>query len=184
LLAEHKTEGFPALHLTHDLSEIFLFAFSSFLTLGVVLAAHFLVFSWNGNYPSPRDLNPKGFCCLRLDLQVEVFPLGPLPQIMAKMVTGLASTVATQYGAQKRSMGLLLLDGSLHLLTPFCHNDVILLCVFFSLPCTPAKLLLPRPLGVRSRFPSCPVVRTPVDSTVLILYSTLPLNWKANFGCA
>jgi hypothetical protein len=166
LVGKQKTEGFNALHLTHDLSEIFLLVFCSLLALGAVVGGQFLVFSWNGNYPSHGDLNQKGLCCVQLELKVEVFSLGPLAQIVGKMVTGLASPIATEHGAQKRSAGLLLVDRSLDLITPSCHNDVLLDRVFSSLPRRPAKLRPPHPPGVSSNFQSCPVVRRPVDFRV------------------
>ncbi|CAM6014712.1 unnamed protein product [Sphagnum balticum] len=102
----------------------------------------------------------------QLELKVEVFSLGPLAQIVGKMVTGLASPIATEHGAQKRSAGLLLVDRSLDLITPSCHNDVLLDRVFSSLPRRPAKLRPPHPPGVSSNFQSCPVVRRPVDFRV------------------
>jgi hypothetical protein len=61
----------------------------------------FLVFSWNGNYPSHGDLNQKGLCCVWLKLKVEVFSLGPLAQIVGKMVIGLARPIARKHGAKK-----------------------------------------------------------------------------------
>ncbi len=93
-----------------------------------------------------------------LELRVEVFSLGPLAQIVGKMVTGLAGRIATKHGAQKRSAGLLLVDRLLDLITPSCHNDVLLDHVFSSPPRRPAKLRPPHPPGVSSNFQSCPVV--------------------------
>ncbi len=103
---------------------------------------------------------------MRLELKVEVFSLGPLAQTVGKMVTSLARPIAREHGAQKWSACLLLVDKSLDLITPSCHNDMLLDCVFSSLPHTPTKLRPPHPPSVSSNFPSYHVVRKPMDFRV------------------
>lgn len=71
---------------------------------------------------------------MQLDLKAEVFTLGPLAQMVGKLVTGLASPTALEHGMQRRSAGLLIVDRSLDLITPTCHNDALIDRIIHSLP--------------------------------------------------
>lgn len=74
-------------------------------------------------------------CDLQLDLKVEVFSLGPLSQMVGKLVTDLAMPTTLEHGAQRKSAGLLLVDRTLDLITPTCHSDAVIDRIVDSLLC-------------------------------------------------
>eukprot|EP01018_Ginkgo_biloba_P008783 Gb_27832 [translate_table: standard] len=69
----------------------------------------------------------------QMDLKMEIFTLGPLSRIIGKLLTDFSSLYDVG-GRTKRSMGLLLIDRSLDLITPCCHGDSLLDRMFSSLP--------------------------------------------------
>ncbi|CAB4273146.1 unnamed protein product [Prunus armeniaca] len=68
----------------------------------------------------------------KMDLRMEIFSLGDLSKTVGKVMTDMSSLY--DVGRRKRSAGLLLVDRTLDLLTPCCHGDSLVDCMFSSLP--------------------------------------------------
>ncbi|KAJ6343515.1 hypothetical protein OIU76_005289 [Salix suchowensis] len=68
----------------------------------------------------------------KMDLKMEIFSLGDLSKTVGKIMTDMSSLY--DVGRRKRSAGLLLIDRTLDLLTPCCHGDSLVDCMFSSLP--------------------------------------------------
>ncbi|KAJ4846108.1 hypothetical protein Tsubulata_015360 [Turnera subulata] len=68
----------------------------------------------------------------KMDLKMEIFSFGDLSKTVGKMMTDMSSLY--DVGRRKRSAGLLLIDRTLDLLTPCCHGDSLVDCMFSSLP--------------------------------------------------
>ncbi|XP_021823012.1 sec1 family domain-containing protein MIP3 [Prunus avium] len=68
----------------------------------------------------------------KMDLKMEIFSLGDLSKTVGKVLTDMSSLY--DVGRRKRSAGLLLVDRTLDLLTPCCHGDSLVDCMFSSLP--------------------------------------------------
>jgi hypothetical protein len=60
---------------------------------------------------------------VQLDVKVDVFSLGPLAHLVGNLVIDLSTSIVLDHGSQRKSAGLLLVDRSLDLITPTCHND-------------------------------------------------------------
>lgn len=69
---------------------------------------------------------------MQMDLKMEIFSLGDLSKTVGKIMTDMSSLY--DVGRRKRSAGLLLIDRTLDLLTPCCHGDSLVDCMFSSLP--------------------------------------------------
>ncbi|KAG0568011.1 hypothetical protein KC19_7G179400 [Ceratodon purpureus] len=102
----------------------------------------------------------------QLDLKVDVFSLGPLSHLVGNLVTDLSSSIVLDHGSQRKSAGLLLVDRSLDLVTPTCHNDNFMDRAVYSLLRRPTILPPSRPQGTASE--SQPVARKPMDFRVPI----------------
>ena len=63
---------------------------------------------------------------------MEIFSLGDMSKVVGKLMTDMSSLY--DVGRRKRSAGLLLVDRTLDLLTPCCHGDSLVDCMFSCLP--------------------------------------------------
>ncbi|KAG4128129.1 hypothetical protein ERO13_D09G003000v2 [Gossypium hirsutum] len=68
----------------------------------------------------------------KMDLKMEIFSLGDLSKTIGKILTDMSSLY--DVGRRKRTVGLLLIDRTLDLLTPCCHGDSLLDRIFSALP--------------------------------------------------
>ncbi|KAH1092376.1 hypothetical protein J1N35_019633 [Gossypium stocksii] len=68
----------------------------------------------------------------KMDLKMEIFSLGDLSKTIGKILTDMSSLY--DVGRRKRTVGLLLIDRTLDLLTPCCHGDSIVDRIFSALP--------------------------------------------------
>ncbi|XP_007048715.2 PREDICTED: sec1 family domain-containing protein MIP3 isoform X1 [Theobroma cacao] len=68
----------------------------------------------------------------KMDLKMEIFSLGDLSKTVGKILTDMSSLY--DVGRRKRTVGLLLIDRTLDLLTPCCHGDSLVDRMFSSLP--------------------------------------------------
>ncbi|XP_054811261.1 sec1 family domain-containing protein MIP3 isoform X1 [Prosopis cineraria] len=68
----------------------------------------------------------------KMDLKMEIFSLGDMSKVVGKLLTDMSSLY--DVGRRKRSAGLLLIDRTLDLLTPCCHGDSLVDCIFSCLP--------------------------------------------------
>lgn len=100
----------------------------------------------------------------QLDVKVDVFSLGPLAHLVGNLVTDLSSSISLDHGSQRKPAALLLVDRSLDLITPACHNDNFMDLVVYSLLRRPTVLPPSRPQvnGGGSQ----PVARPPMDFRV------------------
>ncbi|KAJ6319677.1 hypothetical protein OIU78_015150 [Salix suchowensis] len=64
----------------------------------------------------------------KMDLKMEIFSLGDLSKTVGKIMTDMSSLY--DVGRRKRSAGLLLIDRTLDLLTPCCHGDSLVDCIY------------------------------------------------------
>lgn len=100
----------------------------------------------------------------QLDVKVDVFSLGPLAHLVGNLVTDLSSSIVLDHGSQRKSAGLLLVDRSLDLITPTCHNDNFMDRVVYSLLRRPTVLPSSRPQMTGNE--SQPLARKPMDFRV------------------
>ncbi|XVE86331.1 hypothetical protein DITRI_Ditri18aG0027100 [Diplodiscus trichospermus] len=68
----------------------------------------------------------------KMDLKMEIFSLGDLSKTIGKILTDMSSLY--DVGRRKRTVGLLLIDRTLDLLTPCCHGDTLVDRIFSALP--------------------------------------------------
>ncbi|TYJ16732.1 hypothetical protein E1A91_A09G003100v1 [Gossypium mustelinum] len=68
----------------------------------------------------------------KMDLKMEIFSLGDLSKTIGKILTDMSSLY--DVGRRKRTVGLLLVDRTLDLLTPCCHGDSLVDRIFSALP--------------------------------------------------
>ncbi|GMI99324.1 MAG2-interacting protein 3 [Hibiscus trionum] len=68
----------------------------------------------------------------KMDLKMEIFSLGDLSKTIGKILTDMSSLY--DVGRRKRTVGLLLIDRTLDLLTPCCHGDSLVDRIFSALP--------------------------------------------------
>ncbi|PPD78613.1 hypothetical protein GOBAR_DD24453 [Gossypium barbadense] len=68
----------------------------------------------------------------KMDLKMEIFSLGDLSKTIGKILTDMSSLY--DVGRRKRTVGLLLIDRTLDLLTPCCHEDSLVDRIFSALP--------------------------------------------------
>ncbi|KAA3456145.1 sec1 family domain-containing protein MIP3 isoform X1 [Gossypium australe] len=68
----------------------------------------------------------------KMDLKMEIFSLGDLSKTIGKILTDMSSLY--DVGRRKRTVGLLLIDRTLDLLTPCCHRDSLVDRIFSALP--------------------------------------------------
>ncbi|XP_022740120.1 sec1 family domain-containing protein MIP3 isoform X2 [Durio zibethinus] len=68
----------------------------------------------------------------KMDLKMEIFSLGDLSKTIGKILTDMSSLY--DVGRRKRTVGLLLIDRTLDLLTPCRHGDSLVDRIFSSLP--------------------------------------------------
>ncbi|XWS30046.1 hypothetical protein CRYUN_Cryun24cG0084400 [Craigia yunnanensis] len=68
----------------------------------------------------------------KMDLKMEIFSLGDLSKTIGKILTDMSSLY--DVGRQKRTVGLLLIDRTLDLLTTCCHGDSLVDRIFSALP--------------------------------------------------
>ncbi|GMH12128.1 hypothetical protein Nepgr_013969 [Nepenthes gracilis] len=82
---------------------------------GATLTAHFLY-----------------YLAAKIDLKLEVFSLGDLSKTVGRILTDMSSLY--DVGRRKKSLGLLLIDRTLDILTPCCHGDSFFDRTFSALP--------------------------------------------------
>ncbi|OMO83865.1 Sec1-like protein [Corchorus capsularis] len=68
----------------------------------------------------------------KMDLKMEIFSLGDLSKTVGKILTDMSSLY--DVGRRKRTVGLLLIDRTLDLLTACCHGDSLVDRIFSALP--------------------------------------------------
>ncbi|XWS41127.1 hypothetical protein CRYUN_Cryun17cG0053400 [Craigia yunnanensis] len=68
----------------------------------------------------------------KMELKMEIFSLGDLSKTIGKILTDMSSLY--DVGRRKRTVGLLLIDRTLDLLTPCCHGDSLVDRIFSALP--------------------------------------------------
>ncbi|CAM6109519.1 unnamed protein product [Calypogeia fissa] len=97
----------------------------------------------------------------QMNLKCEVFTLGPLAQVVGKILSGLSSP-PEGIGHPRRPAGLVLIDRSQDLITPSCHGDSLLDRIFSSLP---RRSVPPDSTAVQPSHsvPSSTVARPPMD---------------------
>ncbi|KAL2635197.1 hypothetical protein R1flu_006676 [Riccia fluitans] len=100
----------------------------------------------------------------QLDLKPEIFTLGPLANVVGKMMAGLP-TPSDGAGHTRQPVGLVLIDRTLDIVTPSTHGDSLLDRCFSSLPRRPPPNTSSK---LRSSVITSTVVRPPMDVRIMV----------------
>lgn len=113
-----------------------------------------------------------------MDLKMEIFSLGDMSKTVGKILTDMSSLY--DIGRRKRSVGLLLIDRTLDLLTPCCHGDSLIDRIFSALPRRERTTshILGKGSGSQLKLGSSCLQRAPLDVQIPLAKILNEEDWK------
>lgn len=114
----------------------------------------------------------------KMDLKMEIFSLGDMSKTVGKILTDMSSLY--DIGRRKRSVGLLLIDRTLDLLTPCCHGDSLIDRIFSALPRRERTTshILGKGSGSQLKLGSSYLQRAPLDVQIPLAKILNEEDWK------